>query len=563
MSGLIALGAALATRSGADDSGRFRISGFFLAAGTDSPVGGAALAFDAPGRSRVIARTESDGSFATERAFRSCDVDVLLPADSPPRPGVVLARLRVEDADLANVVFAHPWSGRVHGRVVTWKGEPVPGISVLAVVPAESPRLRPWSDLLSESARATQSASDGTFSLDGLPIDRALRLVATGHSGLFGCSAPGFPSPNGGGPIEVVVYRPGGLRVTAADHEGNALPNVEVTLVRTGAGIDHPQSRARHTGSEGESVEIPELQPGRYAVTARRSPIEFETVADVDVRPAETTNVTVRGRRAAHVISGSVSNPTGNLYPGSLHVRAVRVGDAGVAATGEIQASKRFSIAVPEPGTYALSVRDRFMDSGPIVEAEAGAEDVALLFLDAAVWLRLRVVHDDDGSPVVGGDVAIGRAGGSKIGVATTGRQGEVDKIRFTPGRFDIVAAAPGCAAQRHTIAVGPDDRGERSVEIRLRRDGRRIEGRVIGANGRPYAGGLVALVHAGTPLPSTGRRTRADGTFWLDVLPEGESAEIALLSTRDEPAPDDFIVARTIVRAGDAEALIVATTER
>lgn len=175
---------------------------------------------------------------------------------------------------------------------------------------------------------------------------------------------------------------------------------------------------------------------------------------------------------------------------------------------------------------YQLVARAPGGVAGPVSARLTERSDPVTLRLGPAATVEVAVVSADDRSPVAGASVELRDLATL---AATTGADGRATFDGVGPGRWEIVAWAPGYAKAFGQIGVARPAAGVRVVEkttVALRR-GAPVSGVVRGADGRSVEGALVLFLGASSfgPRPDARRdavRTDAEGRFRFDALPAG-----------------------------------------
>lgn len=541
-----------------------RISGVVVEAGTGTPVARLPLTFSSPGRAGAFATTRDDGTFETRTPLPAGEVIVIdgssyaglsLSLDAEHR-NLVLARLVLEAGkSVEGLVIEHPFSGRAAGRVANGSGAAVPGARVFVLLDARSVLERGPAAGRPEFRRATTGES-GAFAFDRLPTDRRLELFAEAPGYSTGFSEPFVASPHGTEVADIVLLRPGSLRLLALDAEGAPLPGARAHLFRMSASDGVPRRTfpdPEATGDDGV-LSIDALPPGRYAIEMRRPPHVFRGAATATVEEGERAEVTVHAEAVRLAISGTVTDPASRPLPDGLAVEAAPAGTTRLGARADVDPDGRFTVEVPEPGGYRLVAARSALDAGPAVDAAAGDADVRLAWTEPAARVRVRVLDDATGEPIAGAEVRLAIDGGPPALTAPTDPGGRTEAFPVAPARGLASAAARGAAPRSAAFEIEPGDVGERTIEIRLG-PGRIATGRVIDSDGNGVAHARVAVADGGLPWLRTRVTTRADGTFTIDSLPE-EKGEVALVE-------GDFIVARAVAEPGAGEIVLVAPARR
>lgn len=383
----------------------------------------------------------------------------------------------------------------LHGIVVTKDGAAVAGarLTVVGLPGRRGGLLDPaMYDLKVEGAR-TRSAADGTFSIRLVRGERlSLRVEARGFATreVFGCTA--------GQRLRVVVAPGVTCVVTLRDEAGGPVPDVRVRMFRPEYASLDVFERFATSGADG---------------VARFGGLSGGGWAYVDPQPTRLGGVA--WKHVTLPASGEVAVdlvlPRGRTVRGRVTDAKRGVGIAGArVAIGWVMTSP---VATDADGRYEIlgwhnaqgaddlhAAADGYTRSGVTV---GGREvvDFALERADAAIG---RVV-DSAGTPIpdvlVGcvdiGDYA-GSGEGDVNGTATTGRDGRFRLSDLSHGtRHSLVFLGGGLARTLLDVVPPVAEGGTIDVGDVVLRPGRRIEGRVLDAEGTPVAGQHVGLVGA------------------------------------------------------------------
>ncbi|MEZ4365786.1 MAG: carboxypeptidase-like regulatory domain-containing protein [Kofleriaceae bacterium] len=171
-------------------------------------------------------------------------------------------------------------------------------------------------------------------------------------------------------------------------------------------------------------------------------------------------------------------------------------------ATTEGDGSFSFDRLVARP--YALVARADGGIAGPVTAALTATSDPVILTLRPAAKAQVRVVGDG-GAAVAGATVELR---GVDLQTGTTGDDGVVGFATVVPGRYDVVAWAPGYAKGYAGAGIS----GERNdLTVALVR-GAPVSGRVVTDTGQPVAGATVS--YGGVSEWRTQADPRRDGAI-------------------------------------------------
>jgi protocatechuate 3,4-dioxygenase beta subunit len=149
-----------------------------------------------------------------------------------------------------------------------------------------------------------------------------------------------------------------------------------------------------------------------------------------------------------------------------------------------------------------------------VVPSQAGLE------LSLARKLALEGTVTADGRPVPDADVTIGGPGGIKHG--KSGPDGAFSFAALAEGRYALRAVRDSQSAYLPALDVAGGDGGSGVITVALA-PGHKLVGKLRSRDGKPIAGGEIALAEGeGTVLPRT-IESGADGSFVLDGVVPGQ----------------------------------------
>ncbi len=450
----------------------------------------------------------------------------------------------------------------LHGVVVTKDGAAVAGarLTVVGQPGRRGGLLDPaMYDLKVDGAR-TRSAADGTFSIRLARGERlSLRVEARGFATreVFGCTA--------GQRLRVVVAPGVTCVVTLRDEAGAPVPDVRVRMFRPEYASLDVFERFSTSGADG---------------VARFEGLSGDGWAFVDPQPTRLGGVV--WKRVTLPASGEVAVdvvlPTGRTIRGRVTDARTGTGIAGArVAIGWVMTSP---VSTDAEGRYEIlgwhdaqgaddlhAAAEGYARSGVTV-GDRKIVDFALARADAVIG---RVV-DVAGRPLSGalvGCVDVGdHAGGVEgdvNGTCTTGRDGRFRLQDLRHGtRHSLVFLAEGLARTLLDVPAPEAEGGVLDVGDVVLRAGRRIEGRVLDADGRPVIGQRVSLVGAnGDRARLVGDASARKGTYgeeeeaYTDDLGRFRFPGLALgVYTLSARLPGGEIPPREVTLGDDADAL-------
>ncbi|MEM7308589.1 MAG: carboxypeptidase-like regulatory domain-containing protein, partial [Planctomycetota bacterium] len=289
------------------------------------------------------------------------------------------------------------------------------------------------------------------------------------------------------------------------------------------------------TGARGVA-RVEALRPGACSFRGDRGGFDY-----IDVVAGETARATLHLERGMD-IHGRVLDERGRAVEGAtVWISASGNGTQGAPLTTTDASGAFFVRSITDQ--YGLCARKA--GYGPSVMlwctgGEGAAVDMELLLADRAGAMRLRAV-DAAGEPIEG---AVMRLHGEDVPAARpetdlplqrplpvtlrTDAEGRCEATCLTPGRLELVVAAPVHAPLRRWIDVPAGGFGEATVTLER---GLTVAGTVRSAEGEPLQGVFVMVGDYG--LDSLQRRTDADGAFRLEHVASGEVAILA--SSREQ----------------------------
>jgi RNA polymerase sigma-70 factor (ECF subfamily) len=467
----------------------------------------------------------------------------------------------------------------IEGRVVDERGDAVASARVLLVSGTWSSgaRLAEMGASFLEDGdaveprheRATHSAHDGTFRLDGIDPYRRFSVVAVDE--LVGIGAIEAPTHTTAEPVVVTLEPLVVVNGRVTDFDGRPVPH-------TWAGVDYGSDalhlqgfrsmalRAdgsfRFTTSDRSGVFVPEAQcaDGRTAIG---EPLSFQPDASLrrtvdlvlrDPEPscrgrlvdAHSDVFDVRAALRARLLEWEcAANSGGEAFgaqlvackgeePPPLEFRQTLIDRMGGI---DLERSTYLVALGPEVGWIALVVRDRVVGVAAATLAEVGARGpdlrVDLSRLPSAptrASVHVRLVAAESGAPLLVSASAItmdvtienevGQAIGAGFGQLPSRRDVATSSFWFdhvARGQVVVTARVAGRVAARRALGVAPCAEPF-EVELALARADADVRGVVVDAAGRGVAGASVAFLRADGAAPHVAPSvtTNADGRFHL-----------------------------------------------
>ncbi len=450
----------------------------------------------------------------------------------------------------------------LHGVVVTGDGKPVAGARLTTVSHPgrRGGLLDPAMHALAVEGVRTRSATDGTFAIRLRRGERlSLRAEAAGFATreLFGCTA--------GQRLRVVLAPGVRCVVRLRDEAGASVPGVRVRMFRPEYASLDVFDRFESSGADG---------------VARFEGLSGDGWAFVDPQPTRLGGVVWKRVTlpAAGEVAVEIVLPTGRTIRG--RVTDARTGAGIPGARVAIGWTMSSPVSTDAEGRYEIlgwhdaqgaddlhAAAEGYARSGVTV-GERETADFALTRSDAAIG---RVV-DATGRPLPGvlvGCVDVGDHAGSVEGdvnaTGTTGRDGRFRLGDLRHGtRHSLVFLGEGLARTLLDVPAAEAEGSVLDVGDVVLRAGRRIEGRVLDADGRPVIGQQVSLEGANADrarlvgdAPARKGATGEEEEAYTDDLGRYRFPDLApgtyTLSVR---LPGGEIPPREVMLGADADAL-------
>jgi len=372
---------------------------------------------------------------------------------------------------------------------------------------------------------STRAAADATFELTGVP-EGSISLRASAGDFVSGSRSAGTTVTIGPGQVDAyaeIVFEAGYRVEVRVSRNGQPVPDAFVNAFA--------ESGSRHSASartdEYGSCVLEGLQDGSYTFMANvqnGSPVREtvtlsgDTTVDLDVPPA---------RMAGIVVDGGTGQPLGDV--------TVRVEDGGgggfrFASATTSDSAGRFALEDVEPRAYRLSFQkpayetvtrevNAADDDEVRVEMRRG-EGLGLVVRDGMFGTPLRgvMVRVVDGSGVAvfsgsvpldsqgRGEVPSVKPGSYELRVSSSGYAPVVRPGIMVPSSELAFALTPGGTLEIH---VGPETRARPGAQ-----------GRLLGADGRPYFGSIFSsdgVIRLGSPVRRLENVTPGRYSFVVD----------------------------------------------
>ncbi len=488
-----------------------------------------------------------------------------------------LAPLEIREGETTRgVIVRLVPGGSVRGRVIDSQGDPVPGAQVAPLPEGD------WS-IQRTFARVNEHLTAGAYTET---IPEAVTNAAMSFATRMGFLGEGATNTAANGEFELLGIEPGSFALLARRRghalaksplmtlvEGGELEGIELVLTRgatlhgrvtdrferpiAGAYVlasspseysgDRSAEAAVYQGISAEdgTYEIPNMAGGGYFVAVTRGDqaltpmslfgtLQFDLV---NVPPGELTRYDPIDRSLGGCrVFGTVASAGEPVRTGGivaltfesenvlgLDVKAARVQDDG-------------SYAFPglAPGGYEFL----YQAGGNDVRLAVDVPDLPEARIDLALpggGVAGRVLDDASGEPVEHCTVTLRRDAALRTDTflalfiynrgqderVSTGADGSFAFHGYEAGRYTLCAEPEYAADTRQSVTIEPD-RTTSEVEIRIASP-RRLEGRLIDAEGRAVEGGEPVLYGAGGAVPLVfAERSGPDGTFVFEAVAPG-----------------------------------------
>lgn len=423
------------------------------------------------------------------------------PGSGSRRRVAVLAGKDVEDVN-----FVIQRGSTLTGSVKGPDGKPMEGVKVVA--------RQGWNRVAE-----VKSDEEGKFSIDGVPPEGELILVATSESAGLGkimTMARGEKRPTA---LEMQLEPFGTLRGKIVTSDGKPIPDVRVNVMRR-EGRSFRRPKALTTDKEGRyEFRGP---AGTYGIAVGQDHWNRQQ-ATVDLaagkeRSAENI-IWVAARKTT--IAGVVVDPEGK--PAKDVQLTLRIKWETDSAVTDAQGRFRFGEKTVEKETPLLIVCDEKRRLATMLDVPLASADKLTVKLAKACALTGRVV-DDQGKALKSAQVrlwgAVGSRSYSTVKTATTGTDGTYTLDALVPGREQYLKAeAPGYGSfESKHMALEPGE--ERKLDdIVLAKADSFLAGTVKGQDGEPLAGARVYCYGRGADRQEA--TTDAKGRFRFDGIPK------------------------------------------
>lgn len=427
----------------------FTVRGIAVRRGTNTGVAGVELGIDVWRTQPAI--SDRDGRFVFHGvAEGSYPIHVRTGAVAEQRDEAI-----VVDRDRNDVRIEVDLGRTLRGRI-----EPARIANI--VVPRDANGMSIWD-------AETESAPDGTFEL---------RSVPTGKQVLRAYTDDGLASDlevSGDGDLRdlVIALHPIGdatLHAHVVDEDGQPVPFARFSTMQSGQPI-HTMRRTVTTDARGALVIANVTRAGLWIAPDDHA---LANDADVVLVPDDTDHEIIVRRPDSRVIRGFVRDPHGVALAGvRVHAYPAQRGPVGEAVT---DAAGRFEIGALATGAYELRAATANRDARARVTVER--DELATIVLAPVYRVELRVTAH--GAAIRAYDLWCAYDGQSISARSSALHAGRLESQARGPVECRVETAT-GTAYARGTF-------GDTTVLELPMTEGARVSGRVVDAQGKPYA---------------------------------------------------------------------------
>lgn len=390
------------------------------------------------------------------------------------------------------------------GRVVDDRGEPVTAFE-LAVESTQ--------DGGPEESQAFKS-EDGTFTFARVGAGEwRVEVEADGH---VQDQPATVTLPHDGTPVELVLLRTASVRGRVLDTGGHPVADALV-IVDGGSGDGNPwrgsSGPETETDAEGRFL-LEDQRPGGLALTAAADDWADSEVLPLELQPGQELADATLFLRVGGRIEGVVVTPEGEPIPGQrVSYGENTMGFGGNGAT-KTDGAGRFAFEHVTPGEWSVTASPSFEEIGEQMQADGASEttffdvmgqmisktvvvvdgETVQVYLGGEPKRPVRVfgVVERDGEPLVGAQVfavAEGKAILQGMKAAVTDEAGRYELTVDRPGAYVVSARLERQGVERDVDVPRADE-----VRVDLFVPLGRIEGTVLGPDGRPLGGARLAI---------------------------------------------------------------------
>ena len=497
--------------------------------------------------------TDEHGAFSFP-AVAADEYEVLVSHAEYVRSGAPRTEVPAGEGEVDLGVFTLVAGARIHGQVTNPEGEPVAGADIRARVPLSIDR---------DQERTATSDTGGAFVLTGLPhelVDLTVRADGYTPRSLRG-ARPGVEEP-------IVIEMKTGALLTGRviDIDGQPAAGVQVELepdfqTRIRNLAWSARDFFKRTDGDGR-FRFEHIEGGVWSLEARRGQANA-TLDGIELQPGTEREIDVQLRTQDQlkvIVSTRLGEPVSDA-----RIRVVPEGAIRSMAYGRTDASGRVQIGVV-PGDVEVSVEhDLYRDESTELVLQPGNNE--LVFQLRAGGAIGGSVRSGDGTPL-GMATVEAHAEDSLHFPATVRRYvrspqetisdqgGQFQLTGLEPGKYLLVASAPGFASDGPTQPIEIDGQSVDGVDIVLKA-GASITGVVTGLDASDLSSvEISATRNAGWEVTAPD----PDGNFAFGSMAAGEWQIVATQGT----GFDSRSVERSLtVSAGTADAFVELPFQR
>lgn len=485
--------------------------------------------------------------------------------DTPYRTTEVLPYQKVKittpDQNLQNINFTVEPAGVIWGYIQNIDRKPVAGSQVILCTSSSVVAQALTAMVKRAPPIRDSSEEDGYYELLGVPLNDRWRVYVTS-----GDYAPQLSQElvltATAREVQVDVFVANGSIVAGRvlEPDGRAIPGADVLCMPAYTSLLSPMNSAQAfrnaNTDENGFYNIPELPAGDYQVMGRKSGYKFAALGepvfsdgmnvingvDVVLYPVETGNHSIFG-----IVSDSTNAPMSGVAIRLNGLRSESLSDAGEeTSTG---ADGRFEFTQVEKGLYILNAsKDGY---GPQSIRNVLLDRELHIKLDATAVVRGKVlIKGTEEAPreyTVSATLMTGREASGESLMRIFEQPEEISfsdptgffELQLQPSAYRVEGSAAQYTPARQLLDLEAGQVVE-DVILYIRKEGGRIEGRVVTADNQSPQGAEVSLIDADSPADTaqnmmgggdSGARTMrvgADGAFVFENLPEGTYIVVA-----------------------------------
>lgn len=484
--------------------------------------------------------------------------------DTPYRTTEVLPYQKVKistpDQNLQNVNFTVEPAGVIWGYIQNIDKKPVAGSQVILCT-SSSVAAQALTAMVKRAPPIRDSSEeDGYYELLGVPLNDHWRVYVTSSDYAPQLSQELVLSSTAR-EVQVDIFVANGSTVAGrvVEPDGRPIPDANVLCMPAYTSLLSPMNSAQAfrnaNTDENGFYSIPELPAGDYQVMGRKSGYKFAALGepvfsdgmnivdgvDVVLYPVETGNHSIFG-----IVTDSANAPMSGVSVRLNGLRSESLSDAGEeTSTGT---DGRFEFTNVERGLYILTATKDGYGQQTIRNVLLDKE--LHVKLDATAVVRGKVlIKDTEEAPreyTVSATLMTSREATGENLMRIFEPPEEISfndptgffEIQLQPGAYRVEGSAPQYTPGRELVDLEAGQVVE-DVILYVRKEGGRIEGRVVTADNQSPQGAEVSLIDADSPAEAAegmmggdggarSMRVGTDGAFVFENLPEGTYIVVA-----------------------------------